>query len=109
IKGRRQTRSLENFFSENNSQENLTGDQVPTSVNVGLYSPNLFEFMGVPPRLGRDFTEADAPNGSAAPVAAPSYLFWQRQFGGSRDVVGKTIELDHKIYTVIGVVPPRFT
>jgi len=105
----RQTRSIEDFFLQNNSQQNLTGDQVPTSVNVGLYSPNLFEFMGVPPRLGREFTEADAPNGSAAPVAVLSYLFWQRQFGGSRDVVGKTIELDHKIYTVIGVVPPRFT
>ncbi len=105
----RQTKSIEDFFLQNNSQQNLTGDQVPTSVNVGLYSPNLFEFMGVPPRLGREFTEADAPNGSAAPVAVLSYLFWQRQFGGSRDVVGKTIELDHKVYTVIGVVPPRFT
>jgi len=105
----RQTKSIEDFFLQNSSQQNLTGDQVPTSVNVGLYSPNLFEFMGVPPRLGREFTEADAPNGSAAPVAVLSYLFWQRQFGGSRDVVGKTIELDHKLYTVIGVVPPRFT
>jgi predicted permease len=38
-----------------------------------------------------------------------SYIFWQKQFGGSRDVVGKTLELDHEIYTVIGVVPPRFT
>ncbi len=105
----RQTKSIEDFFLQNSNQQNLTGDQVPTSVNVGSYSPNLFEFMGVPPLLGREFTEADAPNGSAAPVAVLSYLFWQRQFGGSRDVVGKTLELDHKIYTVIGVVPPRFT
>jgi predicted permease len=105
----RQTKSIEDFFLQNSSQQNLTGDQVPTSVNVGSYSPNLFEFMGVPTLLGREFTEADAPNGSAAPIAVLSYLFWQRQFGGSRDVVGKTIELDHKLYTVIGVVPPRFT
>src|SRR5260370_33292675 len=104
-----QTKPIEDCFSQNNSQQNLTGDQLPTSVNVGLYSPNLFEFMGVPPRLGREFTEADAPNGSAAPVAVLSYLFWQRQFGGSRDVVGKVIELDHKAYTVIGAAPPRFT
>jgi putative ABC transport system permease protein len=105
----RQTKSVEDFFLQRGGQQNLTGDQVPVSVNVGLYSPNLFEFMGVPPRIGREFTEADAPNGNAAPVAVLSYLFWQHQFGGSRDVLGKTIELDHKGYTVIGVVPPRFT
>jgi predicted permease len=101
--------SLDDVFLQRSNQQNLTGDQIPVSVNVGLYSPNLFEFMGVPPLLGREFTEADAPGGNAAPVAVLSYLFWQRQFGGSRDAVGKPIELDHQLYTVIGVVPPRFT
>ena len=65
--------------------------------------------MGVPPLLGREFFSSDAPNGNASPVVVLSYLFWQRQFGGSRDVIGKSIELDHKLYTVIGVLPPRFT
>jgi predicted permease len=101
--------SLDDVFLARNNQRNLTGDQIPVSVNVGLYSTNLFEYMGVPPLLGREFTQADAPGGNPAPVAVLSYLFWQRQFGGSRDVVGKNIELDHQLYTVIGVVPPRFT
>jgi len=101
--------SLDDVFLQRENQRNLTGDQVPVSVNVGLYSPNLFEYMGVSPLLGREFTSADAPGGNPAPVAVLSYLFWQRQFGGSRDVVGKTVELDHQIFTVIGVVPPRFT
>jgi len=96
-------------FLQRENQRNLTGNQIPVSVNVGLYSPNLFQYMGVTPLLGRGFTDADAPGGNAAPVAVLSYLFWQRQFGESRDVVGKTIELDHQIFTVIGVVPPRFT
>jgi putative ABC transport system permease protein len=65
--------------------------------------------MGVPPLLGREFTPADAPGGNPEPVAVLSYLFWQRQFGAGRDVLGKSIELDHKAYTIIGVVPPRFT
>jgi predicted permease len=65
--------------------------------------------MGVPPLLGREFTPADAPGGNPAPVAVLSYLFWQRQYGASHDVIGKSIELDHTPYTVIGVVPPRFT
>jgi predicted permease len=69
----------------------------------------MFDYMGVPPLLGREFTPADAPGGNPAPVAVLSYLFWQRQYGASRDVIGKSIELDHTPYTVIGVVPPRFT
>jgi predicted permease len=101
--------ALDDVFLQRENQENLTGDQIPVSVNVGLYSPNLFEYMGVAPVLGRVFTQADAPGGNAPPLAVLSYIFWQRQFGGSRDVLGKNIELDHKLYTVIGVVPPRFT
>jgi len=101
--------SLDDVFLQRENQRNLTGNQIPVSVNVGLYSPNLFQYMGVTPLLGRAFSPDDAPGGNAAPVAVLSYLFWQRQFGGSRDVVSKTIELDHQVFTVIGVVPPRFT
>jgi predicted permease len=102
-------RSLDDVFLQRENQRNLTGDQIPVSVNVGLYSPNLFQYMGVAPLLGREFTAADAPGGNPAPVAVLSYIFWQRQFGGSRDIVGKTIELDHQVFTIIGVAPPRFT
>src|SRR3984893_14245106 len=105
----RKISSLDDVFFQQGKQQNLTGDQIPVSVNVGLYSPNLFEYMGVPPLFGREFSSSDAPNGNPAPVAVLSYLFWQRQFGGSRDIVGKSLELDHKIYNIIGVVPPRFT
>src|SRR6202166_2180284 len=105
----RNASSVEDVFFTQGSQQNLTSDQIPVSVNVGLYSPNLFEYMGVPPLLGREFSAADAPGGNPAPVAVLSYIFWQKQFGGSRDVVGKRVELDHQVYTVIGVVPPRFT
>jgi predicted permease len=101
--------SVDDAFLQDGKQENLTGEKFPVSVNVGLYSPNMFDYMGVPPLLGREFTPADAPGGNPAPVAVLSYLFWQRQYGASHDVIGKSIELDHTPYTVIGVVPPRFT
>jgi predicted permease len=105
----RQTSSIDDVFLATNLQQSLTGAQFPVTVQVGRYTPNLFTYMGVPPLLGREFTPADAPGGSAAPVAVLSYLFWQRQYGANREIVGKTIELDHTLYTVIGVVPPRFT
>lgn len=101
--------TVDDVFLQHEDQENLTGDQIPVTVNVGRFTPNLFDYMGVAPAIGREFTPADAPNGNPAPVAVLSYLFWQRQFGGSRDIVGKRLELDHRLYTVIGVVPPRFT
>jgi predicted permease len=101
--------SVDDVFLQDEKTESLTGEKFPVSVLVGLYSPNVFDYMGVPPLLGREFTPADAPGGNPASVAVLSYLFWQRQYGASHDVIGKTIELDHVPYTVIGVVPPRFT
>ena len=105
----RQSSSIEDLFLQNDQQETLTGGQFPLSVNVGQYSPNLFTYMGVPPVLGRGFNTADAPGGKASPVAVLSYLFWKRQFGGDSNVLGRTIELDHNLYSVIGVAAPRFT
>jgi predicted permease len=105
----RKASSIDDVFLQDEKQENLTGEKFPVTVNVGLYSPNMFDYMGVPPLLGREFSPADAPGGNPAPVAVLSYLFWQRQYGASSDVIGKSIEMDHKSYTVIGVVPPRFT
>ena len=105
----RQARSIDEVFIQNQRQATMTGGQFPVGVALGLYSANLFTYMGVPAALGREFTPADAPGGKAAPIAVLSYLFWQRQFAGDRNVIGKTIELDHTLYTILGVAPPRFT
>src|ERR1700736_3721257 len=104
-----QASSIDDVFLQNQQQETLTGRQFPISVRVGQYSSNLFTYMGVPPALGREFTPADARGGKVSPVAVLSYLFWQQQFGGNQSVVGQTIELDHVLYSVIGVAAPRFT
>ncbi|HKN76756.1 MAG TPA: ADOP family duplicated permease [Candidatus Acidoferrum sp.] len=96
------------FFLQPGLFKNLTGDNSPVAVSAGLYSSNAFIFLGVPPSLGRVFTPTDAPGGNPAPVAVLSFHFWQEHYFGSRDVIGKTVELDHSPYTVIGVMPPRF-
>jgi putative ABC transport system permease protein len=101
--------SIDDIFLQKQRQQTLTGHQFPISVSVGQYSPNLFTYMGVSALVGRGFTPADATGGNVSPVAVLSYLFWKQQFGGSRNVVGQTIELDHVLYSVIGVAAPRFT
>lgn len=105
-----QARSIENAFAvrQDFSQSMATSD-LPVSVQASFNTPNFFTFMGVPALLGREFTEADAPNNVPQPVAVLSYLFWQRQFGGRADILGKVIQINQKSYTVIGVVPRRFT
>lgn len=88
----------------------MTGGGLPDVVQQEDCSLNMFDFFGVPTLFGRAFSAKDAPPGHAPePVAVISYKFWQRAFQGRRDVVGEKIRLDDKFYTVIGVLPVRFT
>ncbi len=106
----KQTKCVDEIFMQGGNTVTMTGSgQIPVSVQLGEYTPNVFEYMGVAPLLGRQFSSADMSDGKVSPVAVLSYLFWKKQFGASRDVLGKTIELDHKLYTIIGVAAPRFT
>jgi putative ABC transport system permease protein len=71
-----------------------------------LVSGGYFEFLGVHPALGRGFTSAD--DYAEAPYAVISYNYWQRRFGGSPDVVGKTFSLRKAVLTIIGIAPAGF-
>ena len=83
---------------------NLSGDAEPVEVPVEYATAELFPLLGLTPVVGRTYTAAeDAPGGP--PVALVSYGLWQRRFGGARSVVGRTISLDGKPYTIIGVLP----
>src|SRR5262249_3191017 len=70
-------------------------------------SMDAFDVMGVPPLVGRVPQASDRVDG-ADPVAVLSHRFWQRQFAGDPIVVGRKLQLNGKIRTVIGVMPPRF-
>jgi predicted permease len=77
----------------------------------GIYaSGQYFEALRVRPMLGRAFTAEDdrRSGGPDGPVAIISYIFWQRRFGGSPDVVGKTQTIDRVPFTIVGVMPPDF-
>jgi len=69
-------------------------------------SASLFETLGVHPQFGRAFTKAE--DEQAAAVAVLSNAFWHRSFGGRRDVLGETVDIDRKPYKIIGVMPPSF-
>ena len=86
---------------------NLTGGGEPEIVNGASISPEAFSLLEVPPYLGRVFTAEDNRLDSAR-TATLSYAFWQRRFGGESSVIGRTLRLDNQVYTIIGVMPPRF-
>ncbi len=69
-------------------------------------SASIFPILGGEPILGRTLTpEEDVPGHN---VVLLGYGLWQRRFGGDKDIVGRAIELDRQIYTVVGVMPRDF-
>jgi len=89
---------------------NLSGDkdELPEFVNAGTGSWELFPALGVQPVLGRSFTQEDDQS-SANPTVLLTWSFFKRRFGGDASIVGKTIRLYAKPYTVIGVLPKWFS
>ena len=79
----------------------------PESINTPLVTSNAFQFLGVPPLLGRVPTPSDLAPGSPA-VCVMSYSFWNSRFARDPHVVGKTLTLDGTPRIVLGVMPPRF-
>jgi predicted permease len=69
---------------------------------------NLFSSLGVKPALGRDFAPGEDERG-AAPVVIISAELWQRRFGASPDTPGKSLTVDDRDYTIVGVLPASFT
>jgi putative ABC transport system permease protein len=74
----------------------------------GLWaSGSFFDTLGVPAVLGRTLITADDTRGAEA-VTVISYAFWQREFGGARDVVGRSLSINRTDFTIVGVTPPGF-
>ena len=71
-------------------------------------SDSLLSILGVEPALGRNFISGEGERG-AAPVALISSGLWGRKFGAASDVIGKSVTLDDKTYSIIGVLPADFT
>ena len=110
IRQLRQTHAAEDVVVSNYTNQTVTGGDIPDDVVVDEMSGSHFQFLGLRPILGRYIMPADAPDGQdPQPVAVLSYKFWQRHYRGDPAIVGKSIQLNHKTYTILGVMPVRFT
>ena len=78
------------------------------AIQARLVSGTYFSTLGVPPILGRTFTEDDDRIPGSSPVAVASYAWWKRRFGGDPSIIGKKMSVGPTVYTVIGVAPAEF-
>jgi len=104
---RNQSRTLSPIAAYMYSWFNLTGGGEPERVNSGIATASFFTLLGARPVAGRLFLpEEDRPGGP--PVVILSEALWRRRYGGDPSVVGKSLTLDDKVYTVVGVLPSTF-
>jgi putative ABC transport system permease protein len=104
---REQSKSFEGMAAFADQRLGLTGGGEPEEVSAQAATPNLFEVLGARPALGRTLLPGDGEAGREE-VAVISHGLWQRRFGGSPDVVGRSVTLDGRGVTVVGVMPPDF-
>ena len=102
---RKQNRSLSGLVEYHGMAFTLFGHGDPDRVRTGVVSSNYFDLFGIKPLLGRTFLPDDDKLGAPA-VLVLSYEYWKNNFGADPDIVGKTFEMNDKVHTVVGVLPP---
>ena len=104
---RDQAKSFEGLAAVHIDRLNLTGQGDPERLSAQMATASLFPLLGVNAIEGHTFTADEDRYGGPA-VVLLSYGFWQRNFGGARSILGKTVRLNDQPYTVTGILPPGF-
>jgi putative ABC transport system permease protein len=102
---RKQNRSLSGLVEYHGMAFTLFGHGDPDRVRTGVVSANYFDLFGIKPLLGRTFLPDDDRLGAPA-VLVLSYEYWKNNFGSDPEIVGKIFEMNDKVHTVVGVLPP---
>ncbi len=104
---REQNQVFEDFAAYAPARFDMIEDQGTSKIEGAQVSGNFFSLLDVSAHLGRTFTRADEQQGNE-PVAVVSHDLWRSRFGQVQDVLGRTITLHNKVYTIVGVLPPGF-
>jgi predicted permease len=102
-----QAKSIESLLGFRNVNLEITGNELPEDVAAIYLTENAGSFFGVPALLGRGIQLSDA-QGGGQPIVVLNFRFWQRHFHGDAKVIGRTLQLDHANYTIVGVMPRSF-
>src|ERR1019366_1683110 len=103
----RQAKSIESVVAEDGWNLTTTDGDLPEDVEASYVSPNAPNHWGMGALMGRWLVPPDAPTGQEPErVVVLGCQFWQRYFGGDPGIVGRTIQLVHKNYRIVGVYFP---
>ena len=86
----------------------LETEGAPERAIGNAITPGWLQTIGVEPVLGRPFSPEEEAQGESSPVVLISHSGWQQRFGGTADVLGRTVRLNGTARTVVGVLPPGF-
>ena len=103
---RARTSTFDDLALTRGIRETLTGGE-PEQIEGARVSPSLFPLLGATPLLGRAIEPSD-DQPSAPSVVLLSHALWQRRFSGDRSVLGKSLTLDGRARTIVGVMPAAF-
>ncbi|HLH20245.1 MAG TPA: ABC transporter permease [Bryobacteraceae bacterium] len=109
---RAQNRSFEEVAAFHYDEANLTGDGPAERVTAAGVTAGFFRTLGVSPVLGRDFSydeehgPPNLPGWNGASVVILGNKFWKTRYAADPNILGKTLRLSDRNYTVVGVLPP---
>ena len=105
---RDQSRSFDLVAALQDNSATITGDEEPERVRFEFVSASYFPLLGLSPVIGRTFSAEEDRTPGAHPVAVIGNGLWRRRFGADPQVIGKTLTISGKPYTIIGVLPAEF-
>jgi predicted permease len=100
---------VEDALGDDNTTSEITGRDIPEDVTLTYITENVSSFLRVPALLGRNIQPSDSDAADRQALVVLGYEFWMRHYNGDRNVLGNTLELDHKPYTIVGVMPKDYT
>ena len=107
LEWRAQTKTLQQIAAYSWDGVNFTGEGVPQKVQDYLITTNFFSTLGVQPALGRDFLPEEGQPGKNQALIL-SYGLWERRYASDPHILGKTVKVDGKAFTVVGVMAKGF-
>jgi predicted permease len=105
---RDRNRSFDGLAAYNITQAGLDSGKNPSRVWVYEVSWNYFDVLETQPYLGRVIHTSDEHDSNSAPYMVLTYAFWHTHFQDDRGVVGRSVQLNKRSFTIVGVTPPEF-
>ena len=101
-------RTFSGMLAYHHEWATITEGERPQRVYAAEVTANYFDVLGIQPVLGRFFRPAEEARLGGVPYVVLGYSLWKTRFGGDPAIIGKSIEVQHQLFTIIGVAPEGF-